>query len=188
MIAAAVRIWSDEGWAAVSMRRICAETSVNDRYFYEEFGDKDGLLVSTWEKVRDDALATLTQAYDVWGAHPSWEELTRQVATALLDWMTVNPTYARILLSRDESSPALKALHRNAFHRVVDLVIGVARPRLQSGSDEEGLKMDAVAGIGGFIELLRAWQSGYLKVDARRIVEHTSSSAARYRGRYQGTD
>ena len=108
MIAAAVKIWSDEGWAAVSMRRICAETSVNDRYFYEEFGDKDGLLAATWETVRDDALATLTQAYEVWGVHPSWEEMTQQVATALLDWMTVNPAYARILLNRDESSPALE--------------------------------------------------------------------------------
>ena len=39
------------------------------------------------------------------------------------------------------------------------------------GFDEEGLKMDAVAGIGGFIELLRSWQSGYLEVDARRIAE-----------------
>jgi len=188
MIAAAVKIWSDEGWAAVSMRRICAQTSVNDRYFYEEFGDKDGLLAATWGTVRDDALATLTRAYDVWAVHPSWEEMTRQVATALLDWMTVHPTYARILLSRDESSPRLKELHRNAFQSAVDLVIGVARPRLRPGSDEEGLKMDAVAGIGGFIELLRARQSGYLKVDARRIVEHTSSSAARYRGRHQSTD
>jgi AcrR family transcriptional regulator len=188
MIAAAVRIWSDEGWAAVSMRRICAATSVNDRYFYEEFSDKDGLLAATWETVRDDALATLTREYAVWGEHPSWEELTRQVATALLDWMTVNPAYARILLNRDESSRTLEQLHRNAFHRAVDLVIGVARPRLEPGFDEDGLKMDAVAGIGGFIELLRSWQSGYLEVDARRIVEHTSSSAARYRGRQRDTD
>ena len=96
MIAGAVKIWSDEGWAAVSMRRICADASVNDRYFYEEFGDKDGLLAATWETVRDDALAVLAQAYEVWSVHPSLEEMTQQVATALLDWMTVNPTYARI--------------------------------------------------------------------------------------------
>ena len=97
-----------------------------------------------------------------------------------------NPAYARILLNRDESSPTLEQLHRNAFHRAVDLVVGVAGPRLEPGFDEEGLKMDAVAGIGGFLELLRAWQSGYLEVDARRIVEHTGSSAARYRGRHHG--
>ena len=188
MIAAAIKIWSNEGWAAVSMRRICAGTSVNDRYFYEEFGDKDGLLAAAWGLVRDDALALLTQTYEVWGVHPSWEELTQQVAGALLDWMTVKPTYARILLNRDESNRTLEQLHRSAFHQAVDLVIEVARPRLEPGFDEEGLKMDAVAGIGGFIELLRAWQSGYLAVDAGRIVEHTSRSAARYRGRQRGAD
>lgn len=188
MITTAVEIWSGEGSAAVSMRRVCAATSVNDRYFYEQFGDKDGLLAATWETVREDAFATLTHAYEVWGAHSSWEEMTRQVATALLDWMTVNPTYARILLGRDESSPTPAGLHRDAVHRAVDLVIGVARARLEPGFDEEGLKMDTVAGIGGFIELLRAWQSGYLNVDTRRIVEHTSGAAARYRGRHQKAD
>ena len=68
------------------------------------------------------------------------------------------------------------------------MVVDVAKPRMKPGFDEEGLKMDAVASIGGFIELLRAWQSGYLNVDARRIIEHTSSSVARYRGRHQAAE
>jgi AcrR family transcriptional regulator len=186
MISAAINIWSSEGWPAVSMRRICAETSVNDRYFYEEFGDKDGLLAAAWETVRDDVLGVLRQAYEVWGVHPSAEEMTHQVATALLDWMTLNPTFSRILLSRDESSQALKVLHRNAFHQAVDMVLDVARPRMKSGFDEEGLKMDAVAAIGGFIELLRSWQSGYLDVDAHRIAEHASAATTRYTGRHRG--
>ena len=187
MIAAAIDIWSSDGWPAVSMRRVCATSSVNDRYFYEEFGDKDGLLAAAWTKVRDDVLGVLSQAYEVWGAHPSVEEMTRQVATILLDWMTLNPTQARMLLSRDESNPALQALHRNAFHQAVELVLGVTRPRMKSGFDEAGLKMDAVAAIGGFIEVLRAWQSGYLDVDARRIVEHTSAAAMRYNGRHRSS-
>ena len=185
MIAAAIGIWSSEGWPAVSMRRICTETSVNDRYFYEEFGDKDGLLDAAWETVRDDVLVLLAREYEVWGVHPSWAEMTRQVATTLLDWMTVNPTYASILLNRDESSGSLQALRRNAFRRAVDMVLEMARPRMKPGFDEEGLKMDVVATIGGFIELIRAWQSGYLAIDARRIVDHTVARVERFSGRHR---
>lgn len=183
MINAAIAIWSDEGTSAVTMRRVCAETSVNDRYFYEEFGDKDSLLVAAWQTVSDNATATLTQTFQVWTAHPSWTELTRQVATAFMDWMTVHPRYARILLSHNADNPSIEQRRTQAFHGVVSLVMEAARPRLQPGFDEEGFKMDAVAAVGGFIELLRAWQSGFVDVDARRIVEHTANRATRYRDR-----
>jgi AcrR family transcriptional regulator len=188
MLGSATTIWSEQGSAAVTMRRICADTSVNDRYFYEEFTDKDGLLVAVWDAARDDALRTLTDAYAVWGEHPSWEALTRRVASAFFDWMTANPRYARILLSRDNGGDVLDAHRRNAFHRAIDLVMSVARRRVRAGFDEDGMKMDVVAAAGGFIELVRAWQSGYVHVDQRRIIDHTAETAARFNGRYERAD
>lgn len=183
MIGAAIAIWSQHGWATVTMRRICAETSLNDRYFTDEFGDRDGLLVAAWDSIKDNALSTIAAAYALWDENTSWEELTRQVATEIIDWMTVQPAYARILLSRNEGSPALEEHRREALHRAIDLVIGAATPRLRPGYDVQAVKMNAVAGVGAFIELLRSWQSGYLEVDAAQIVDHTAAAAALVSGR-----
>ena len=53
LIEAATEIWSESGWAAVTMRGVCARTSLNDRYFYEDFKPRDELLVAAWDGVRD---------------------------------------------------------------------------------------------------------------------------------------
>ncbi|WP_278258124.1 TetR family transcriptional regulator [Nocardioides convexus] len=35
LLAAAVDIWQESGWAAVTMRGVCARAGLTDRYFYE---------------------------------------------------------------------------------------------------------------------------------------------------------
>ena len=41
LVRAATEIWVAEGWAAVSMRAVCARAGLTDRYFYEEFGNRE---------------------------------------------------------------------------------------------------------------------------------------------------
>lgn len=184
MIEAAVDIWSEQGWAAVSMRRVCARTALNDRYFYDEFTDRDGLLVAVWQSIQNDVLRPVAAGYAEWGPHTSWEEVTRIVTTAFVDRIIAEPARAKILLSRNEGSPVLEAHRRTAFQRSIDLVMTAARPRLKPGFDEQALKMDAIVSVGGFVELLRAWQSGLVAVDSSRIVEHMCGLATRFGGRY----
>ncbi len=66
LIDAATEIWSESGWAAVTMRGVCAKTGLNDRYFYEDFKTRDELLVAAWDGVRNEMLgevsATLADA------------------------------------------------------------------------------------------------------------------------------
>ena len=57
LVDAATEIWVDSGWAAVTMRGVCARTSLNDRYFYEHFSDRDDLLCTVWDGARDDLIA-----------------------------------------------------------------------------------------------------------------------------------
>jgi AcrR family transcriptional regulator len=183
MIAAAISIWSEEGWAAVSMRRICAQTSLNDRYFYDEFVDRDGLLVAVWEQIQDDVLGAVTAAYQQRGSRTSWEDLTRTATRAFVDRIVAEPLKAKILLSRNEGSPVLEAVRRKAFQRSIGIVMAAARPRMKSGYDEQALEMDAIVSVGGFVELIRTWQSGHLNVDADQIVDYTCGLAAKFSGR-----
>ncbi len=184
MIAAAIKIWSEQGWAAVTMRRVCALTSLNDRYFYDEFTDRDGLLVATWLNIQDTVLAPVAATYAQWGPYKSWEELTRLVTTVFVDRIVAEPAKTKILLSRSEGNPVLDVQRQKSLERAVGLVMAAARPRLKPGFDEQTLQMDAVVSVGGFVELLRAWQSGFVAVDCERIVEHTCKFAVRFGASY----
>mgnify|MGYP000405556745 CR=1 FL=1 len=65
LIEAATEIWSESGWAAVTMRGVCARTGLNDRYFYEGFKTRDELLVAAWDGVRNDMLGEVA-ALAIW--------------------------------------------------------------------------------------------------------------------------
>jgi len=184
MIAAAIDIWSEHGWAAITMRGVCSRTSLSDRYFYDEFTDRDGLLVAVWQSIQDGVLGAVATAYAQGGPRTNWEELTRAATTVLVDQIIAEPAKAKILLSRNEGSQILESHRRGSFQNAIELVLAAAKPRLKPGFDEEALRMDVVIAVGGFIELLRAWQSGMITVDSTRIVEHTCGFVSRFGGRY----
>ncbi|HWJ09556.1 MAG TPA: TetR/AcrR family transcriptional regulator, partial [Nocardioides sp.] len=62
LVAAALEIWQESGWAAVTMRGVCARAGLTDRYFYESFADRDALLATVWDQMRDETLAMLLDA------------------------------------------------------------------------------------------------------------------------------
>jgi hypothetical protein len=53
-----------------------------------------------------------------------------------------------------------------------DIMIDLARPFLRDPDDTTGLRMTVVLGIGGFIELMLAWRSGLVDVQADEIIDH----------------
>ncbi|MFH5207962.1 TetR/AcrR family transcriptional regulator [Antrihabitans spumae] len=186
MLSVAIEIWSQHGWAAVTMRRVCAEAALSDRYFYKEFGDRDGLLTAVWQHIEGEVLATVAVAYaEKSGPGTSWEDLTRTATRVLVDHIVSHPAQAKILLSRNEGSPILESERQRSFHRAIDLVTSAARPRLRQGVDELALRMDAIVGVGGFVELLREWQSDAIAVDCDRIVDYVAEMATRFGGHYR---
>lgn len=52
-------LWCEQGWAAVTMRGVCARAELSDRYFYESFADREALLVAIAEDVRDETVGLL---------------------------------------------------------------------------------------------------------------------------------
>ncbi|WP_405136208.1 TetR/AcrR family transcriptional regulator [Nocardia sp. NBC_01388] len=172
LITAALQIWRENGWPAVTIRAVCARTSLNDRYFYETFTDRDELLGAAWETVRDDMLEALATAFEDNLDRPL-PEIVRIAATVVTDRMSADPAYSRILLLHHAGSPALEACRANAMRLTAGLVVAGALRVLGPTADERALHMDAIIGVGGFVELIAAWQSGLLDCTATEIVNHT---------------
>jgi AcrR family transcriptional regulator len=170
-MSAALEIWQEQGWAAVTMRGVCARAALTDRYFYESFADRDALLVALWDQARDETLVMLLAAISE--APPDDPLLQLKSAIdAVVHHIADEPARAQILFGDHAGSAVLEQRRRDTVQMTSDLMIDLAKPFLRNPEDTTSLRMTVVLGIGGFIELMLAWRLRLLDVDPDAIIEH----------------
>ncbi|MFF2552386.1 TetR/AcrR family transcriptional regulator [Nocardia sp. NPDC058058] len=174
LIAEALAIWLENGWAAVTMRGVCNRAALNDRYFYEHFADRDELLAAVWDEVCLEVFGELSGVVAENLHLPPLEILHRAIARAVALQLD---SPARILFGDHAGSRVLEERRKAMLTEATDLLIATGRPYLRPGFDEADLRMGTLMGIGGFVELLTAWRTGAIESDTDRIVEHVSRTA-----------
>ncbi|NKY89163.1 TetR/AcrR family transcriptional regulator [Nocardia veterana] len=174
LLAAALDIWLDSGWAAVTMRGVCGRAGLNDRYFYEHFADRDDLLATVWDEVCLEVFGELTAVIAENIGRAPLEILHAAIARAVA-LQTDGP--ARILSGDHAGSVILEERRSKMLTDATDWLLAAAEPYLRPGVDPLSLRMSTLMGIGGFAELLAAWRAGTLDVDADRLIEHTAAHA-----------
>nr|WP_281400930.1 TetR/AcrR family transcriptional regulator [Amycolatopsis umgeniensis] len=171
MLGAALDIWQEQGWAAVTMRGVCARANLTDRYFYENFANRDALLATTWEQVRDETLRMVLDAVAARIESPALDQL-RAAVDVVVHHVREEPARAQILFGDHAGSAVLEQLRRQTVQETTGLLIELARPHLKLDVDELEFRVNVLLGIGGFVEIMLAWRSGLLDADAATLVDH----------------
>lgn len=177
LLSAARELWGSEGWAAVTMRGVCGRAGLVDRYFYESFSDRDALLGAVWDQERDALVSQVVGAL----ASNTDDDLVgalRTVIAAVVEHLRTDPECARIVLGDHTGSAVLEPRRREMLRTFADLLVDWAGPRLPPMTDPTRLRMSTLLGVGGFAEIIAAWNAGELDVDASEITEHTAVVAA----------
>lgn len=175
LVESAAGIWAEQGWAAVSMRGVCARAGLVDRYFYESFANRDALLVAVWEQARDDIAELVIDA--VSGADGDPIAGLRAAVDAVVAFIDRSPERARIVLADCAGCEPLRDARATALHNFTDLLVGLARPFLRVPNDQ-GLRMTTLMAVGGFVELATAWKDGLIDVDGPTVAAHVADTAA----------
>ena len=173
---AGLDIWVEQGWAAVTMRGVCARAGLIDRYFYESFADREELLATIWDQVRDETLVMLAGEL---AAHADLAPLDqlRAVQTAVVHHIADLPARAQILFGDHAGSAVLEQRRRDTIQRATDLMIETARPYLRRGIDEQAFRATVLIGVGGFVELMLAWRGGLIDADPDTIIDYLTAVA-----------
>ena len=176
LIAAGRALLRRHGWARTSVRAVCAETGLADRYFYESFADRDELLAAVFDDVADDAVRAVGAALA--GSRPSLRARARAAVEALFDLLDAEPGTARIVLFETPDSPVVRRHRRAALRRFVALIAEqgrhVDRRKVPGPVDRE---LTAHALIGAMQELLTAADHGEIQVSRGRLVDHAVAIA-----------
>lgn len=183
LIDAALEIWGDHGWAAVTMRGVCARAGLIDRYFYESFADRDALLLAVWDQMRDETVLMLGEAIMDVAKEPPLEQL-RAAISAFVHGVLGDPRRARIAFGEHAGSPALEERRHTTLAQFATLLIAVARPHLGPDVDETRFRISVLMGVAGFVEMIWAWRAGTIDATPEEIIDHATEVATDLAARY----
>ncbi|MAU82934.1 MAG: TetR family transcriptional regulator [Gordonia sp.] len=173
LIAAGLELFGTEGFATVSVKRICDHAGLTQRYFYESFEDRFALLAAVYE----DCVATARAATIGAGAPfvggsggavsegesaksvgilaTDAEAVARAALGAFIGTLADQPRRARVMLVEVVGvNPALERLRLTAIHGWADLILELA---LGERSAARPQRLAAIGLVGAVTQLLVDW-------------------------------
>lgn len=173
LIEAGIKVIGRDGYASTTVRAVCAEAGLTERYFYEAIGDREQLLGEVYghlvTQLRAQIAETVMAADDLSAA-----TLARRGLTGYFAAMRDNPDAARILLFEVLGvSPEVTRLSQRAIADFAMLIRMTARrlPQLPVPEQQEDLLTAGLVGSVVFIAM--TWfLEGY-----RRDLDDVVSSA-----------
>jgi AcrR family transcriptional regulator len=171
LLEAGLELFGTGGYAGTSIRAVCAEASLNSRYFYESFSSREDLLFEVYsEIIRDLATAVI----DATAKAHTIEEQAREGLRTAWTILTADPRKARVLAVEVVGvSDRLEQLRRKNRRVFADIVV---RNALSIADDSVPLRMDpnltARSLMAAVVDLLLDWINGDVAASVDEIVEH----------------
>lgn len=155
---AGLNIFGNEGFHAATVRKICKEAGLTDRYFYESYNSMEALLIEVYErclkKIIHRVQASIVDIDKSQNPDPLLRELLGHFFTEMED-----PRVAKVCMFEAEGvSDHMHNLYNDYIRRFVTLLLGAARMYTKKwplDKDESEVLGNAI--IGGIIQATRNW-------------------------------
>jgi AcrR family transcriptional regulator len=158
------------GWAATTMRAVCRQAGLNDRYFYENFAGTDALLLAVVDDLAAQGTAAILAAAQA--APRDLPAGARAAVTAAVDFLTADPRRARILAYEIQACPLLQDRRRTILHALAAIyttqIHELQDEILASAADVELAGYTIAAGSW---ELIVSWIRGDLATDRAHLID-----------------
>jgi AcrR family transcriptional regulator len=167
---AGLELFGTVGYARTSIRAVSAAASLNSRYFYESFTDREDLLYSVYQRIVGDIF---TRASEAVARENTIEAQARAGLRAGWTAVTEDRRKAKVVAVEVVGvSERLERLRRETRHALAQLTADQA---LRLAGDIR-LRLDPVLTarflMGGVVELLLDWINGDLDKSVDEVVDH----------------
>ncbi|MCK0172624.1 TetR/AcrR family transcriptional regulator [Mycolicibacterium sp. F2034L] len=157
LIAAGVKLLGGPGGPALTVRAVCREAGLTERYFYESFSDRDEFVRAVYDDVCRRAMSALLHA-----------QTAREAVEGFVTLMVDDPARGRVLLLAPASEPVLTRSGAEWMPDFIDLVqhklTRIADPALQT--------MVATGLIGSLTALFTAYLEGRLSATREQFIDY----------------
>ncbi|WP_428310428.1 TetR/AcrR family transcriptional regulator [Hydrocarboniphaga sp.] len=175
LIEAGIKVIGREGYPATTVRAVCAEAGLTERYFYEAIGDRERLLGAVYEHLVQQTQAQIAQTLLAAGNAPP-SELARLALTGYFSAMRDNPDAARILLFEILGvSPEVTRLSQRAIADFALLIRMTARRLPQLAVPEQQEELVTAGLVGSVVFIAMSWFLEGYKRDLDDVVNSALS-------------
>jgi len=156
-IEAGTALFGGQGYHATTVRALCAEAKLTERYFYESFANTEDLLVQVYRDIAGRGRVGYRQA-----AERAGNTMEARVTAALdsyFRFLNADPLAARVILIEIEGvSEECDRIYRHELQDIAGTFAAILGPELPV-APAAGLSADLLsfAMIGGIYQLAKEW-------------------------------
>jgi AcrR family transcriptional regulator len=177
LIETALNAFGTDGYRSTSIEQLCASAGISTRNFYEEFGNREELLIALHDELNARALEAVVEALA--GIDP--DDLPARADAGVRAYfrvMTSDRRWARIALVESVGvSPEAEAHRREAIDRFAGLIVIEAKRLGEAGViPARDYELTSVALVGAINGLINTWTS---EDDWDARVDDVGAEAAR---------
>jgi AcrR family transcriptional regulator len=174
LLEAGLQLLGTDGWQATTVSAICESARLTPRYFYENFRNRDELLVAVFDGVMQDITRKVVAA-----GPGDVHETLRSTITAFVEVMTDDPRKGRVAFVEALGSEALMRRRLDTMRRYAELIAAQARVTYKvSANNGYAIETAGLIAAGGLIEAMIAWLDGGLKSTAEQFIEDYTTLCA----------
>lgn len=157
LINAGVQLLGSAGGPALTVRAVCREAALTERYFYESFADRDEFVRAVYDDVCTRAMNALTSA-----------TTPREAVERFVELMVDDPVRGRVLLLAPTVEPILTRSGAEWMPNFIELL----QRKLSRIGDAVLQKMIATSLIGGLSGLFTAYLHGQLGATRQQFIDY----------------
>jgi AcrR family transcriptional regulator len=172
LIAAGLQEIGTNGYSATSVKDVCATAGLTERYFYEQFADREAILTAVFEHVI--AIVSESAFLAATAAAPTESARVRAGLRGFLSALSEDPRRARVqLIEVVGQSPELERIRFEAMQTFASFIETTATeldPSRSYGSSSRGHAI-VMALVGGTNHLAVEWTLGDLEMELDELVD-----------------
>lgn len=175
LIEAGIQAYGTHGFFSVTVKDICTEAKLTERYFYESFKKSEHLFQTIFLKLIDELQQNVMQAMMQASSDP--KKMIEAGLTALLTTLRDNPRMARIIYI---DAMLVQELHNQAtihetmgrFDRMIQAFVMLMMPNLSRSAQEISL---VSTGLNGYVtQIAIRWVMSGFKQSIEEVLSSCS--------------
>ncbi|KMO73507.1 Fatty acid metabolism regulator protein [Mycolicibacterium obuense] len=167
LLDAGLSIFGSRGYRTATVREVCREAKVADRYFYDEFHGMEELLIAVYTECLDRLEAAVA---DTLGSSDALSEKVRPGLESFLTVVADDPRLARVVWFEVLGvSPIVEQTYLGRMARFGELLVGASLHPLALPRALEPLVGSAL--IGGISHVVMTWVAGGLAAPRDDVLD-----------------
>jgi len=158
LLDAALELFGTQGFLATSVEEICRTAYVSTRNFYEEFDNREALLVALGEQIVGRTFRAMAEVEVIEPGPDQGRREARARIGVVVHSLVDDPRVARVSFIESRGvSPVHEARRRDANRLFADFVIGLGDGPRSDFWDRSGGEIYGLAVVGAFSEVVGDW-------------------------------